>query len=61
MAYRNTEIPDEMIHDFMEDVMPRFNAATYDLLSNNCNTFSDALCDFLVGKGIPVCSRQLSV
>jgi len=43
-----------MIRDYIEDVGPRFNAATYDLLSNNCNTFSDSLCDFLVGKNIPV-------
>lgn len=54
ILYRDTEIPDDMIRDFLEDVAPRFNAGTYDLLSNNCNTFADALCEFLVGKGIPV-------
>eukprot|EP00892_Ulva_mutabilis_P000245 jgi/Ulvmu1/10220/UM060_0020.1 len=50
----NTEIPDDMIRDFIEDVTPRFNATTYNLLSNNCNSFSDSLCEFLVGKNIPV-------
>jgi hypothetical protein len=43
-----------MIQDFLRDLWPKFNAATYDLMKNNCNNFSDALCEFLVGTGIPV-------
>lgn len=43
-----------MIQDFLRDLSPKFNASTYDLMRNNCNNFSDALCEFLVGKGIPV-------
>ena len=30
----------------------RFSAATYNLLTNNCNNFSDELCKFLCGHGI---------
>lgn len=32
---------------------PRFTQATYDLFRHNCNNFSDELCKFLIGKGIP--------
>lgn len=45
---------DEMLDEFLEDLKPRFNAATYDLLKNNCNHFSDELAQLLVGTGIPV-------
>jgi hypothetical protein len=30
----------------------RFTAATYNLMSNNCNNFSDEVCKFLCGHGI---------
>ena len=30
----------------------RFSAATYNLLTNNCNNFSDEVCKFLCGHGI---------
>ena len=30
-----------------------FTIQTYDLLQNNCNNFSDTICKFLVGHGIP--------
>lgn len=43
-----------MIHDFLADVHERFNAQTYNLLTNNCNNFSNEMATFLVGKGIPV-------
>ena len=43
-----------MIQDFLVDVHERFNAQTYNLLTNNCNNFSNELATFLVGSGIPV-------
>lgn len=49
----HTEVPDDMVQDFLRDISPKFNASTYDLMQNNCNNFSDALCEFLVGKSIP--------
>jgi hypothetical protein len=33
----------------------RFNAATYNLLSNNCNNFTNECAQFLVGTPIPNC------
>jgi PPPDE putative peptidase domain len=51
---RHTEVPHDMINDFLQDVSHRFNATTYDLLRNNCNNFSNELCEFLVSKRIPV-------
>ena len=54
-ACRVTEIPAEMVQEFLEDISERFNALTYNLLKNNCNNFSDEMASFLVGKGIPVC------
>lgn len=38
---------------FLADITPRFTAATYDLLENNCNNFTDAAAHFLLGAGIP--------
>lgn len=31
----------------------QFSFETYDLMTNNCNTFSNAAAEFLVGRGIP--------
>lgn len=38
---------------FLREINPRFTAATYDLLRNNCNNFSNEVATFLVGAGIP--------
>ena len=43
-----------MIQEFLRHLSPKFNASTYDLMNNNCNNFSDVLCEYLVGKGVPV-------
>ena len=38
---------------FLSSISPSFTFATYHLLDNNCNNFSDQCCRFLVGKSIP--------
>ena len=43
-----------MLHEFLKQLEPRYNAGTYDLLSNNCNNFSEELSQFLLGVSIPV-------
>ncbi len=48
-----TEIPREVFEEFLEAARPRFTVATYDLLTNNCNNFSNEACQFLVGRSIP--------
>jgi hypothetical protein len=50
-----------MITDFLHGIQQKFNASTYDLMSNNCNNFSNELCEFLVGRGIPVRIAILSL
>jgi len=37
----------------IQSLSSRYNKGTYHMLQNNCNDFSDDLCKFLTGKGIP--------
>jgi desumoylating isopeptidase 1 len=48
-----TEIPPELFREFLEDLNSKYHAASYDLFENNCNHFSQSLCEFLTGKNIP--------
>ena len=49
-----TELTREVFHDYLAEVSPRYTHETYDLLSHNCNNFSDEICKFLTGgKGLP--------
>ena len=48
-----TEIPKEVFDEFIGDIRSNYTAATYSLLTHNCNNFSDEVAQFLVGKGIP--------
>lgn len=38
---------------FLRSIRHRFTQATYDLINNNCNNFSNEAALFLVGRGIP--------
>lgn len=38
---------------FIASIHSRFTAYTYDLIRNNCNNFSNEVCMFLTGRGIP--------
>lgn len=42
-----------MFMEMLRDIMPRFTIETYDLFRNNCNNFTDACCELLLGHGIP--------
>ncbi|CAK4806673.1 unnamed protein product [Aphanomyces euteiches] len=48
-----TEVPPEEFASFLQEISPRFTAATYNLLSHNCNNFSNEVAQFLLGSGIP--------
>ncbi|KAF9586712.1 hypothetical protein BGW38_007545 [Lunasporangiospora selenospora] len=48
-----TEIPQEIFMEFMDNMRHTFTAEAYHLLDNNCNNFSNELCNFLVGQPIP--------
>ncbi|GJJ77765.1 desumoylating isopeptidase 1 [Entomortierella parvispora] len=48
-----TEIPQEVFMEFMDNMRETFTADAYHLLDNNCNNFSNEVCQFLVGQPIP--------
>ncbi|KAF9546014.1 hypothetical protein EC957_010289 [Mortierella hygrophila] len=48
-----TEIPQEVFMEFMDNMRETYTADAYHLLDNNCNNFSSDVCQFLVGKNIP--------
>ena len=41
------------LQTFLNSINHQFTASTYNLLTNNCNNFSDACVNFLVNHGIP--------
>eukprot|EP00177_Eucheuma_denticulatum_P003931 GFKZ01007109.1.p1 GENE.GFKZ01007109.1~~GFKZ01007109.1.p1 ORF type:complete len:445 (-),score=56.15 GFKZ01007109.1:1609-2943(-) len=43
----------DQFRSFLSSISHRFTFASYHLLDNNCNNFSDTCCRFLVDKGIP--------
>ena len=54
-----TEVPQELFEEFLLQVNDEYTAATYDLLRHNCNHFTEAAAQFLVGKSIPAPIREL--
>ncbi|TDZ74121.1 Desumoylating isopeptidase 1 [Colletotrichum trifolii] len=48
-----TELPKEVIEEFLDSLRPIFTVEAYDLWKHNCNNFSDSFAQFLLGKGIP--------
>ncbi|KAF9171277.1 hypothetical protein BGX21_006766 [Mortierella sp. AD011] len=48
-----TEIPQEVFMEFMDNMRETYTADAYHLLDNNCNNFSNDVCQFLVGRTIP--------
>ncbi|KAH9241660.1 hypothetical protein K456DRAFT_1768467 [Colletotrichum gloeosporioides 23] len=48
-----TELPMEVIEEFLDSLRPIFTIEAYDLWRHNCNNFSDSFAQFLLGKGIP--------
>ena len=48
-----TQLPPDVVLDYLESLKPIYTPEAYDLFQNNCNNFSNDLAQFLVGKGIP--------
>ncbi|KAF4465770.1 hypothetical protein FALBO_7382 [Fusarium albosuccineum] len=48
-----TNLPMDIIEEFLDSLRPIFTLEAYDLFHHNCNNFSDSFSNFLVGKGIP--------
>jgi hypothetical protein len=54
LALGKTALDEAAFRAHLRSISPRFTMATYDLLRNNCNNFSDAAAKFLLGgQGIP--------
>jgi desumoylating isopeptidase 1 len=49
----NTELPEDIFKEFLNDIAPRFAPEKYNLFTNNCNNFSNECALFLTGSGIP--------
>ena len=48
-----TEIDYGTFKEFIREISSRFTAQNYHLLNFNCNTFTNEVCQFLLGKSIP--------
>ncbi|KAH7224726.1 PUL domain-containing protein [Fusarium oxysporum] len=48
-----TNLPMDVIEEFLDSLRPIFTLEAYDLFHHNCNNFSDSFANFLLGKGIP--------
>jgi len=48
-----TDLPIEIILEYLESLKEIYTAESYDLFMHNCNNFSNDFSMFLVGKGIP--------
>ena len=48
-----TEVPEELFAVFIDEIRERYTGETYNLLRNNCNHFSSAATEFLIGQQIP--------
>ncbi|CAF3513086.1 hypothetical protein FGSG_05144 [Fusarium graminearum PH-1] len=48
-----TNLPIDVIEEFLDSLRPIFTLEAYDLFHHNCNNFSDSFVNFLLGKGIP--------
>ncbi|KAI8951329.1 PUL domain-containing protein [Xylaria longipes] len=49
----NTELPLEVIVEYLDSLREIYTPQAYDLFRHNCNNFSNDFSTFMVGKGIP--------
>ncbi|XP_010448096.1 PREDICTED: desumoylating isopeptidase 1 [Camelina sativa] len=54
-----SHVPKDVFEMYLEEISPRYTAESYNLLTHNCNNFSNEVSQFLVGKGIPDYILQL--
>lgn len=48
-----TEIKPEVFVEYLKGIESRYRSIDYSLTRHNCNTFTNELCQFLLGKEIP--------
>ncbi|EIE22536.1 DUF862-domain-containing protein [Coccomyxa subellipsoidea C-169] len=49
----HTQIPQEVLNDYVNELSQVFTPQAYNLFTNNCNNFSNELATFLTGQPIP--------
>lgn len=49
----STSIDEETWNEILQDLRTRYTPAAYNLMTNNCNNFSDEVANILVGRSIP--------
>jgi hypothetical protein len=49
-----TQIPEEVLQEYISELSQVFTPEAYNLFHNNCNNFSNELSLFLTGRPIPV-------
>ena len=54
-----TDLPLDVIQEYIDSLASIYTAESYDLFLHNCNNFSQDLSMFLVGKDIPERIRSL--
>lgn len=54
-----TELPEDVIAEYIDSLASIYTAESYDLFTHNCNNFTQDLSVFLVGKDIPERIRSL--
>jgi hypothetical protein len=54
VAGRHTQIPQEILEEYINELSQVFTPEAYNLFTNNCNNFSNELATFLTGQPIPV-------
>eukprot|EP00053_Salpingoeca_punica_P008097 m.73311 g.73311 ORF g.73311 m.73311 type:complete len:166 (-) comp14449_c0_seq1:281-778(-) len=60
LDYGSTEIPQDLFEEYLHGLKDKFNATTYHLLNNNCNSFTHDAVQFLTGRDLPDNIRSLS-
>ncbi|SBS90774.1 conserved protein, unknown function [Plasmodium malariae] len=48
-----TELQQSHFHEYLNGIQQNFTVDKYNLISWNCNNFTNEVCNFLVGKNIP--------
>lgn len=51
--FRVTHVAEKDFEHFLQEIRPRYTQTTCNLLSNNCNSFSNEALKFLVGSTVP--------
>ena len=54
-----TEVPEELFAEFLETIAEDFTAAKYSLMKHNCNHFTEACAQVLLGSSIPESIRSV--